>query len=73
MSLPFSPDAFFDVFGQYNRALWPGAVTLWVAAALGLAAVALALREARVAGELGEPAFAHWLAAIMVDLAAVAW
>ena len=44
MSLPFSPDAFFDVFGQYNRALWPGAVTLWVAAALGLAAVALAHR-----------------------------
>ena len=41
MSLPFSSDAFFDVFGQYNRALWPGVVALWLAAALGLAAVAL--------------------------------
>jgi hypothetical protein len=48
MSLPFSSDAFFDVFGQYNRALWPGVVTLWVAAALGLAAVALAGPDWRV-------------------------
>jgi hypothetical protein len=30
VQLPFSHDAFLDVFGAYNAALWPAAVVLWV-------------------------------------------
>ena len=33
MQLPFSHDAFLDVFGAYNSQLWPVAVLLWVATA----------------------------------------
>ncbi len=33
MTLPFSPDAFFDVLAAYNARLWPGAVVLWAASA----------------------------------------
>lgn len=39
--LPFSSDAFFALFAQYNRAIWPAPI---VAYGLGLAAVALAFR-----------------------------
>jgi hypothetical protein len=31
MQLPFTHDQFLDVFGAYNTALWPAAVTLWLA------------------------------------------
>lgn len=40
MSLPFSVDQFFDVFGAYNRALWPAALALWAYALTGAAALA---------------------------------
>lgn len=30
MELPFSHDAFLDVFGAYNSALWPGVTVLWL-------------------------------------------
>ena len=30
MSLPFSEAQFLDVFGSYNRALWPAVITLWL-------------------------------------------
>jgi hypothetical protein len=30
MNLPFSHDAFLDVFGAYNAALWPAAILLWL-------------------------------------------
>lgn len=33
MNLPFSHDAFLDVFGAYNSRLWPAVVLLWVATA----------------------------------------
>jgi hypothetical protein len=33
MSLPFTADAFFEVFARYNAAVWPVVVALWVAAA----------------------------------------
>jgi hypothetical protein len=33
MSLPFTADAFFEVFARYNAGTWPGVVALWVAAA----------------------------------------
>jgi hypothetical protein len=39
VELPFSHDAFLDVFGAYNAALWPAVVALWAATA----AVALQL------------------------------
>jgi hypothetical protein len=39
MFLPFSADAFFDVFARYNLALWPAAVALWLAAATVLLAI----------------------------------
>jgi hypothetical protein len=33
LELPFTHDAFLDVFGAYNAAWWPAAVVLWVATA----------------------------------------
>lgn len=33
MTLPFSHDAFLDVFGRYNIALWPVVLCLWLATA----------------------------------------
>jgi hypothetical protein len=30
MDLPFTHDQFLDVFGAYNRILWPAAAALWV-------------------------------------------
>jgi hypothetical protein len=34
MRLPFSSEAFFDLFAAYNGALWPVVVALWVASVL---------------------------------------
>lgn len=34
MELPFTREQFFDVFGAYNTALWPGALVLWLASLL---------------------------------------
>jgi len=33
MNLPFSHDAFLDVFGAYNAAVWPAAILLWLVTA----------------------------------------
>ena len=33
MTLPFSADAFFDLFAAYNGQLWPAALLLWVGSA----------------------------------------
>lgn len=33
MALPFTTDAFFEVFARYNAAVWPVVVALWVVAA----------------------------------------
>ena len=30
MTLPFTPDEFFDVFAAYNEQVWPFALMLWV-------------------------------------------
>ena len=37
--LPFTPTEFYDVFGGYNSAFWPGALALWF---ISVALVALA-------------------------------
>lgn len=34
VSLPFSEAQFLDVFGSYNRALWPAVVALWLVTAI---------------------------------------
>jgi hypothetical protein len=34
MQLPFSHDAFLDVFGAYNSLLWPAVLLLWAATAI---------------------------------------
>lgn len=47
--LPFGQDAFFALFEQYNRAIWPAQI---VAYALALAALALAARPVAGAGRL---------------------
>ena len=31
MTLPFTRDQFFSIFGSYNEALWPFAIALWLA------------------------------------------
>ena len=36
MPLPFTPDAFFDVFAAYNQRLWPFALALWLLTAYAL-------------------------------------
>jgi len=58
MHLPFSHDAFLDVFGAYNSQLWPIAALLWVATA----ATAWAWLRARSVSE--RPIFVllavHW-------------
>jgi hypothetical protein len=38
LRLPFSRDAFLDVFGAYNTLLWPVAAALWIATFLALVA-----------------------------------
>jgi hypothetical protein len=39
MTLPFTTDAFFEVFARYNAAVWPAVVALWLAAAGAVVAV----------------------------------
>ena len=34
MQLPFTHDAFLDLFGRYNSLLWPAALLLWAATAV---------------------------------------
>ncbi len=44
MQLPFTRDQFFDLFVEYNEALWPAVVVLWIASAL-VVAVRLSARH----------------------------
>lgn len=36
MSLPFTHEQFLDLFGAYNRALWPAFLTLWLVTAFAI-------------------------------------
>src|SRR3990172_2072818 len=49
MQLPFTRDQFLDVFGAYNRALWPAAILIWL---LTAAAIATLYRRAALASPL---------------------
>src|SRR5688572_7534901 len=40
MSLPFTPDQFFEVFAAYNRSLWPFVLVLWLYALAGAVVLA---------------------------------
>lgn len=46
MELPFSHEAFLDLFGAFNSALWPAVIALWAATVL---LVALWIRQGDVA------------------------
>jgi hypothetical protein len=61
--LPFSQDAFFALFEQYNRAIWPAQIVAYV---LGLAALALAVRPVARAGRAGR-------GRIVAAILALAW
>jgi hypothetical protein len=58
MKLPFTLEQFLDVFGAYNRALWPGALLLWGASLFGLAL--LMRRDYRATRVLGTVLAVHW-------------
>jgi hypothetical protein len=57
VSLPFSHDAFLDVFAVYNRTWWPVAVVLWIATLVAI--VQLVRDRARGAG-LAALLAVHW-------------
>jgi hypothetical protein len=58
MELPFTHEAFLDVFGAYNAAWWPAAVALWVASTW---AGWVWIREGRVEGRAVFSLLAiHW-------------
>lgn len=57
--LPFSHDAFLDVFGAYNTALWPAEVALWLATA-GVA-IGLLLRNGLNIRAIRALLAVHWM------------
>jgi hypothetical protein len=58
VSLPFSHEAFLDVFGAYNRALWPAVVVLWGATVVVF--VQLLRRGAAASRLLATLLAVHW-------------
>jgi len=61
MELPLTPEQFFNVFAQYNTALWWGVAALWIAAGVALMAV------------VGDPPGAAIIYAAETDSTRVAW
>lgn len=78
MQLPFSPTEFYDVFGAYNAAAWPGALALWF---ISVALVALAAGMTRPPSRaLSALLVVHWAwsavayhAAFFTDVNPMAW
>ena len=59
MQLPFSHDQFLDLFGEYNRALWPALILLW---SLTLIAVVRVFRRSTHADRLVTiTLIVHWV------------
>ena len=58
MQLPFTHDQFLDVFGSYNRALWPAAILLWLLTAAAM--VALYRRGPRASRLVAAVLAFHW-------------
>jgi hypothetical protein len=59
MTLPFTQDQFFDVFGSYNLSLWPVVVALWLASFAAL--VSLVLGSQRSQRFINGLLVTHWL------------
>jgi hypothetical protein len=58
MALPFTHEAFLDVFGRYNTSLWPAVAALWVVTAV---VVFNWLRTRRLSGRVAFALLAvHW-------------
>jgi hypothetical protein len=56
--LPFTHDQFLDVFGAYNRALWPAAILIWLLTAAAMVAL---FRRGATASRLVAAVLAfHW-------------
>lgn len=49
MKLPFTPEQFFEIFAQYNLAVWPIQVVFY---ALAIAALVLAFRETKYSNRI---------------------
>ena len=58
MQLPFTHDQFLDVFGAYNRALWPAAILIWLLTAAAM--VALYRRGPRASRLVAAVLAFHW-------------
>jgi hypothetical protein len=58
MTLPFTRDQFFEVFGRYNGSLWPFAVALWLAT---FAALVYLLRGQRRQRFINVLLVTHWV------------
>jgi uncharacterized protein DUF6064 len=58
MQLPFTHDQFLDVFGAYNRALWPAAILTWLLTAAAI--VALYRRGPRASRVVAAVLAFHW-------------
>ncbi len=62
LTLPFSHDAFLDVFGAYNTVFWPAAALLWLAtAAVVLAWLVTRRVDGRTAFAVLAVLAAHWI------------
>ena len=78
MQLPFTPTEFYDVFGAYNSALWPGALALWfISVALVARAAGMTIPPSRALSAL---LAVHWAwsalayhAAFFRDVNPMAW
>jgi hypothetical protein len=57
MHLPFTHTAFLDVFGAYNRALWPAVAALWV---VTVGVSMQWMRRGRLTRSLAALLAAHW-------------
>jgi hypothetical protein len=71
LRLPFSRDAFLDVFGVYNTLLWPVAAALWIATLLAL--VACLRGRSRDASTFGLLAFLWAWSGIAYHAALFTW
>jgi hypothetical protein len=49
MTIPFTVEQFFDIFGTYNTAIWPAQVVAYI---LGIISLGLALRENRLSSRI---------------------
>jgi hypothetical protein len=58
VNLPFTQEQFLDLFGDYNRALWPALVALWIATTF--AVVRLYRRSSNTSRLLAGLLAVHW-------------